>query len=142
MSTGPEDVSDETAAGTDQAVDDTALRREVDDLVGRWLTLPEAAEVLDVDLTRVRGLLDDGALVAVRRGRPRVLSVPAVMVEPEPLPGLKGTMTLLADSGYDELEALRWLFQPHESLAGDPPVARMRIGQRGEIRRLAQALAF
>lgn len=118
------------------------LRREVDELVGRWLSLPEVAEVLGADVTRVRSLLDDGALLAVRRGRPRVLSVPAAMVEPEPLPGLAGTLTVLADAGYDDLEALRWLFSPQPTLGDDTPVTRLRAGQRAEIRRLAQALAF
>ena len=80
--------------------------------------------------------------LAVRRGRPRVLSVPAALAEPEPLPGLAGTLTLLGDAGYDALESLRWLFSPQATLDGGTPVERMRAGQRGEIRRLAQALAF
>ncbi len=107
------------------------LRREVDELVGRWLSVPEVAEVLGADITRVRSLLDDGALLAVRRGRPRVLSVPAALAEPEPLPGLAGTLTLLGDAGYDELESLRWLFSPQATLDGGTPVERMRARPAG-----------
>ena len=137
----PQDATDD-ATSEQPAHETDPLRREVDELVGRWLSVPEVAEVLDADITRVRSLLDDGALLAVRRGRPRVLSVPAALVEPEPLPGLAGTLTLLGDAGYDELETLRWLFTPQATLDGGTPVERMRAGQRGEIRRLAQALAF
>lgn len=115
--------------------------REVDELVGRWLTVPDVAEVLGCDVTRVRSLLDDRQLVAVRRGQPRVLSVPAALVEPEPLPGLAGTLTVLADTGHDDLEALRWLFTPEETL-GESPVAHLRAGHKAQVRRLAQALAF
>ncbi len=140
---GPERSQDTgTPDDTAATAESDPLRREVDELVGRWLSLPEVAEVLDADVTRVRSLLDDGALLAVRRGRPRVLSVPAALVEPEPLPGLAGTLTVLGDAGYDDLEALRWLFSPQPTLGQDTPVARMRAGQRAEIRRLAQALAF
>lgn len=141
-----QDPDDAPARRDDPATAPTAetdpLRREVDELVGRWLSLPEVAEVIGGDVTRVRSLLDDGALLAVRRGRPRVLSVPAAMVEPEPLPGLAGTLTVLGDAGYDDLEALRWLFSAQPTLGQDTPVARLRAGQRAEIRRLAQALAF
>ncbi|GAB4064911.1 Rv2175c family DNA-binding protein [Angustibacter speluncae] len=119
---------------------DSALRA-VDELVGRWLTVPDVAEVLGCDVTRVRSLLDDRQLVAVRRGRPRVLSVPAALVEPEPLPGLAGTLTVLSDTGHDDLEALRWLFTPEETL-GESPVAHLRAGHKAQVRRLAQALAF
>jgi len=129
-------------AAPEPAAESDPLRREVDQLVGRWLSLPEVAEVIGGDVTRVRSLLDDGALLAVRRGRPRVLSVPAALVEPQPLPGLAGTLTVLGDAGYADLEALRWLFSPQPTLDQDTPVARLRAGQRAEIRRLAQALAF
>jgi hypothetical protein len=137
----PSDPSDPAAPGA-EATETDPLRREVDALVGRWLSLPEVADVIGADVTRVRRLLDDGALLAVRRGRPRVLSVPADLVEPEPLPGLAGTLTVLGDAGYDELESLRWLFSPQPTLDQQTPVARLRAGQRAEIRRLAQALAF
>lgn len=120
---------------------DESTLREVDELVGRWLTVPDVADVLGCDVPRVRSMLDDRQLVGVRRGRPRVLSVPAALVEPEPLPGLAGTLTVLSDSGHDDLEALRWLFTPEETL-GESPAAHLRAGHKAQVRRLAQALAF
>lgn len=114
---------------------------DLDALVGEWLTLPEVADRLGTDISRVRRLLDDGALLAVRRGRPKVLSVPAALVDPEPLPELPGTLTVLRDSGFDTLASLQWLFTPDESLPGTP-VENLRAGRKTEIRRRAQALAF
>lgn len=125
----------EAGAGED------SLLGTVDALVGDWLTLPDVADRLGVDISRVRRLLDDRDLVAVRRGRPRVLSIPLVLVEPEVLPALAGTLSVLADAGYGDLEALRWLFT-HDDTLGDSPVGQLRKGHKTEIRRRAQALAF
>jgi Rv2175c C-terminal domain of unknown function len=113
----------------------------LDALVERWLTVPDVADRLGVDVTRVRRMLDDGLLVGLRRGSPRVLGIPAALAEPEPLEALPGTLTVLADSGYDRLEALRWLFTPDPSLPGTP-VEALRAGRKTEVRRRAQSLAF
>lgn len=110
-------------------------------LVETWLTLPEVAERLDTTVSRVRRMVDDHVLVAVRRGERRVLSVPEALVDPEPMPELPGTVTVLADSGYSPEEMLRWLFTADESLPGTP-VGALRSGRKTEVRRRAQALAF
>ncbi len=107
-----------------------------------WLTVPEAAEHLGVDVVAVRRLIQDHFLVAVRRGTPPVLSIPAGLVrEGTVLPELPGTLTVLLDAGYDELEALRWLLTPDDTLPGSPLDA-LRAGRKTEIRRRAQALGF
>jgi Rv2175c C-terminal domain of unknown function len=111
-------------------------------LVPAWLTLPEVAEQLGVDAGRVRSMLRDRQLIAVRRGADRALQVPAAFVrEGKVLKGLPGTLTLLADAGYDEGESIRWLFTADESLPGCPVTAL--VENRGtEVRRRAQALGF
>lgn len=119
---------------------------EIDDLVGNWLTLPDVAERLGLDVGKVRRLLQEGHLVAVRRGERNVLSVPAAFLVdgddgPGPLPELRGTLSVLADSGYTDEDAVRWLFTPDESLPGSP-VDALLAGRKTEIRRRAQALAF
>lgn len=114
---------------------------DLDALVGSWLTVPDVADRLGVDVSRVRRMLDDRLLVGLRRGRPRVLSVPAALVEPEPLPELPGTLTVLTDAGYAPDEALRWLFTPDDTLPGSPLQA-LRAGRKTEVRRRAQALGF
>ena len=112
----------------------------LDDLIADWLTVPEAAERLGVEVTKVRQLLRERTLIGVRKDG--VLRVPAVFVMVGAvLKGLPGTLTVLTDSGYDDEQALRWLFTPDESLPGAPVQAL--VENRGtEVKRRAQALAF
>jgi hypothetical protein len=115
---------------------------DLDALVSDWLNVPEVAERLGLDVGKVRRLLQDRYLVAVRRGERNVLSVPAALiVDDAPLPELRGTLTVLADSGYDDEAAIRWLFTPDDTLPGTP-VDALRGGRKTEVRRRAQALAF
>ena len=115
---------------------------DLDALVGDWLTVPDVAERLGLDGGKVRRLLQDRYLVAVRRGERNVLSVPAALVlDGSPLHELRGTLTVLADSGYDDEAAIRWLFTADDSLPGTP-VDALRGGRKTEVRRRAQALAF
>lgn len=114
----------------------------LDQLVTEWLTLPDVAGMLGLDVGKVRRLLQDGDLLATRRGERNVLSVPAaLLLDGAPLPELRGTLTVLADSGYDGDAAMRWLFTPDDSLPGTP-VEALRAGRKTEVRRRAQALAF
>lgn len=107
-----------------------------------WLAIPEVAERLGIDAGRVRQLINDGELLAVRRAPGAPLAVPAEFVPAgKVLKGLPGTLTLLRDAGYDDAEALRWLFTPDASLPGSPVQAL--LGNRGaEVKRRAQALGF
>ncbi len=119
---------------------------DLDTLVQHWLTVPDVADRLGLDVGKVRRLLQDRNLVAVRRGDRNVLSVPAdLLVEQEgatvALPELRGTLTVLADSGHDDEAAVRWLFTPDDSLPGTP-IQALREGRKTEVRRRAQALAF
>ncbi|MGP9693687.1 Rv2175c family DNA-binding protein [Brachybacterium sp. AOP25-B2-12] len=114
----------------------------LDELVGEWLTLPDVAERLGIETSRVRRLIDEGQLVAVRRGEPVVRSVPTAMILEEAIvPHLAGTITVLRDAGYTDDELLSWLFTEDDTLPGRP-IDRLREGQRGEVRRRAQSLAF
>ena len=115
---------------------------DLDTLVSDWLPLPDVAEFIGLDVGKVRRLLQERDLVGVRRGERNVLSVPAALIaDGAPLPELRGTLTVLADSGYDDEASLRWLFTPDESLPGTP-VDALRAGRKTEVRRRAQALAF
>lgn len=128
---------------------------ELDSLVGQWLPLPDVADRLGTDVGRVRRLLQENALVAVRVGERRILSVPAAFLVPAPgggeqvIPSLQGTLVVLKDSGFTEEEALTWLFTPDDSLAGlgtgtppRTPAEALAAGHKTEIRRRAQALAL
>lgn len=116
---------------------------DVDSLVDEWLTVPDIAERLDIKLTLVRRMLQERQLLAVRRGDRNVLSVPALLLGPEgPLPELPGTLSVLADSGYEGNDALRWLFTPDDSIVGGSPIGALLAGHKTEVRRRAQALAI
>ena len=121
---------------------DTDSTEDVDELVAQWLTVPEVAELLSTDVVQTRQLLKDRQIIAVRRGERRVVSVPAAFIDDgaivKKLPGL---LTLLADAGYDENQAIRWIFTPDETLPGTPMAAL--VENRGtEVRRRAQSLAY
>jgi hypothetical protein len=115
---------------------------DLDTLADTWLTLPEVAELLGAGIGDVRRLIRDRDLLAVRRGERSVLSVPAsLLVDGAALAELRGTVTVLADAGFTDEEALRWLLTPDVALPGRP-VEALRAGRRAEVRRRAQALAF
>jgi hypothetical protein len=105
------------------------------------LSLSEAGRQLDVPANKVRQMVRDKQLVAIRRGRELV--VPTIFLEDgEVLKGLPGTITVLADSGFSSTEMMRWLFAEDESLVGTTPINALKTGHVTEVRRRAQAMAF
>ena len=59
----------------------------------------------------------------------------------EPLPELRGTLIVLADSGFNDEQAMHWLLAQEDSL-GVAPIDALRAGRKAEVRRVAQALGF
>jgi hypothetical protein len=105
-----------------------------------WLTVRDLSERLDLAPSRVHRLIEDHHLLALRRDG--VLSVPEVFLDEEgPLPELRGTAILLADSGFSNEESMSWLLEPDDSL-GVAPIDALIAGRKAEVRRVAQALAF
>ena len=112
-----------------------------DSLVGTCLSLPEVADRLGIPPGRIKQLLRDRKLVAVRQAD-GTLGVPAAFLDGEHiLKGLHGTLTLLFDCGFDEPEAIRWLFTADDSLPGTP-IQAMAEHRGTEVNRRAQAMAF
>jgi hypothetical protein len=112
-----------------------------DALVGEWLSLSDVAARLGIPAVRVKQLLRERKLLSVSRpdGKP---AVPAAFLDGgQVVKGLPGTLTVLFDCGFDEQEALRWLFTADESLPGTPIEAIVRH-RSTEVNRRAQALAF
>ena len=119
----------------------TEIDAKIDALVPAWLTLPDIADRLGVEVTRVRQLVKEGQLIAVRRGENRVLQVPEDFIgDGKVVKGLVGTLTLLKDDGFSDEEMLEWLFTPDPSLPGTPAQA-LREHRGTEVKRRAQALA-
>ena len=105
-----------------------------------WISLPDVAEKLGVTVSKVHQMIRDGALLAVKRDGIRV--VPAELVANNTvLKHLPGVLTLLHDAGYNDEEALRWLYVPDEGLDGNAAVGLGGPRAR-EVKRRAQALGF
>ncbi|HVE74048.1 MAG TPA: Rv2175c family DNA-binding protein [Mycobacteriales bacterium] len=105
------------------------------------LTLPDLAERMGLGLTGVRGLLKERKLIAVRR-EDGVLVAPAEQLDGDrPVKHLVALLTLLADAGYSDEEALRWLTTADDTLPGTPLQA-LQENRATEVKRRAQALAF
>jgi hypothetical protein len=112
-----------------------------DALVGEWLSLPEVADRLGLPVGRVKQLLRDRKLLAVTRPSGD-RAVPAAFIHGDQIvKGLSGTLTLLADCGFDDTESLRWLFTADETLPGTP-IDALYAHRGTEVNRRAQALAF
>jgi Rv2175c C-terminal domain of unknown function/DNA-binding protein Rv2175c, wHTH domain len=119
----------------------TQINPVADDLVGEWLSLPEVAARLGLPIGRVKQLLRDRKLIAViRPGGER--AIPAAFIDgAQIVKGLPGTLTVLFDCGFDDIEALRWLFTADDTLPGTP-IAALYARRGTEVNRRAQALAF
>jgi hypothetical protein len=105
-----------------------------------WVSLPDVAQRLDVPVTKVHQMIRDGSLIAVRRAGIRY--VPEELVAgSNVIKHLPGLLTLLRDAGYNDEEALRWLYSHDDSLPGTPATALMQ-NRATEVKRRAQALGF
>ncbi len=105
-----------------------------------WLTIPDLTEMLGLKVSQVRRLIEDRSLLASRIDG--VWKVPATfIVDGEPMHELRGTLVVLADSGFSDDEAMSWLLNEEESL-GTSPIAALHSGRKAEVRRVAQALGF
>jgi hypothetical protein len=119
----------------------TEIDPQADSLVGEWLSFPEVAERLGIPAGRVKQLLRDRKLLAVTRPDGK-RAVPAAFFDGDQVvKGLPGTLNVLFDCGFDDAEALRWLFTADETLPGTPIEAICRH-RSTEVNRRAQALAF
>jgi excisionase family DNA binding protein len=111
-------------------------------LVSAWLSLREVADRLGVSPNKVRQMVRDNQLAALRHEGAREPEVPAeLLLDDTVVKGLPGTLTVLSDSGYDEEESIRWLFTADDTLPGRP-IDALRENRGTEVRRRAQALAF
>ena len=101
-----------------------------------WVAMPDVAEQLGMPITRVHQLIRDHALLAVRRDG--VLRVPVELIaSPNVRKHLPGVLTLLRDAGYNDEEALRWLYTADDSLPGIPAIA-LSGARATEVKRRAQ----
>lgn len=121
---------------------DLAAGSDLEELVDVWLTVPDISEMLKINVLKVRQLFNDGVLVAIRRGERNVLSVPAGFLDVDKVvKHLTGTITVLRDNGFSDIEVVRWLHTPDDSLPGTP-VQALQENRGSEVKRRAQATAW
>jgi hypothetical protein len=120
----------------------TADRRELADLVGQWLDWSEVSDQLGVSVSKVRQYIREHHLAAVVPAPGAGQQVPAELVmDGEIVKGVPGVLTVLHDGGYDDHEALTWLFTADDTIPGRP-IDALRENRGSEVKRRAQAMAF
>ncbi len=126
----------------------TAVERdhEWETLVSRWVYVPDVATRVGLADKQIRALIRDRKLLAFRVGPNGAMAVPEDFLVPEGdgeeiLTSLRGTLTMLNDAGYDELESLRWLYTPNDQLDATP-IQALRAGRVTTVRRAAQAIDY
>lgn len=109
-----------------------------------YLSVPEVGHKLGIRQQDVRAMLHDRKLLAVRRGPNRALAISVDQIATRDgldtaLPSLHGTLTMLADRGYDDEEAFAWLHAPEAEL-GTTPIEALRRGHHKAVRRVILGL--
>ena len=113
----------------------------VDASVDQWFTTSEVAERLAVPVSRVKQMLRDRKLLGAQRPDGS-FGIPAAFLDGDQVVrGLHGTLTLLYDCGFSDVEAMRWLFTEDDTLPGSP-IKAIAAHRSSEVNRRAQALAF
>lgn len=111
-------------------------------LIEDWLDWQAAGEALGVSASKVRQLIRDHQLAAAVPADGQGQRVPAeLLMDGEIVKGVPGVLTVLHDGGYDDREALTWLFTADDSLPGRP-IDALRENRGTEVKRRAQAMAF
>ena len=106
-----------------------------------FITLPNAAELLSVPITRVHQLIKDGQLVAVTDAEGRRVIPRAFVSSGVVLKGLRSVITLLRDHQYRDAEIVDWMLRPDDTLPGTPALA-LRENRGTEVKRRAQAAGY
>ncbi|MFJ8474810.1 Rv2175c family DNA-binding protein [Kitasatospora sp. NPDC094011] len=116
------------------------IESKIEALVTEWVYLPDISEQWGVLVTEVRDMVKKRELIAVRRGPNKSLQVPAAFIDgPGLVKHLSGTLNLLRDCGYNDVEILEWLFTEDPSLPGSP-IQALRENRGTEVKRRAQAM--
>ena len=114
---------------------DLALR------VPAWIDWAEASRRLGVTIAKVRTMIRIHELAAAVPAPGTGQQIPAdFVVDGLVLKGLPGLLTLLHDAGFDDREAIAWIYQDQD-LPGRPIDALME-NRGAEVKRRAQALGF
>ena len=115
---------------------------DLDRLVDEWLDWSQAAELLHVSVSKVRQLIREHQLAAAVPTPGAGQRIPAALVmDGQVVKGVPGLLVVLHDGGYDDREAIVWLFTEDETLPGRP-IDALRENRGSEVKRRAQSMAF
>ena len=119
--------------------DDTA---DLAQLVDEWNDWSQDSELLGISVSKVRQLIRENQLAAAVPVPGGGQKVPAALIQDGVVvKGVPGVLTVLHDGGYDDREALTWLFTADDTIPGRP-IDALRENRGSEIKRRAQAMAF
>lgn len=105
-----------------------------------YLTIPDLVERWNTTPSKIRRLIEDRSLAAIRVDG--VLRIPAEFVAgDEPLNSLRGTLLALHDAGFSDDEAVTWMLADNDEL-GERPISALIAGRKSAVRRATQSLAF
>lgn len=111
-------------------------------LVAEWLDWSQAGDQLGVSVSKVRQLIREHQLAAAVPSPGAGQQIPAALImDGEIVKGVPGVLTVLHDGGYDDREALAWLFTADDTIPGRP-IDALRENRGSEVKRRAQAMAF
>lgn len=106
-----------------------------------WIDWVEASRLLGVTVAKVRTMIRVHELAAAVPAPKAGQQIPAdFIVDGLPVKGLGGLLTLLHDAGFDDREAIAWIYEDQD-LPGRPIDALLE-NRGAEVKRRAQALAF
>jgi hypothetical protein len=116
--------------------------QDLQSLVGDWLDWAGCGDVLGISVSRVRQLIKEHQLAAAVPAPGAGQQVPAAFLQDGVIvKGLPGLLTVLHDGGYDDREAIHWLFSEDDTLPGRP-IDALRENRGSEVKRRAQAMAI
>ena len=125
-----------------ETTNDTQTDPELNGLVGEWLDWSQAAEALQVSVSKVRQLIREHQLAAAVPVPGGGQKVPAgLIMDGLVVKGVPGVLTVLHDARYDDREAIAWLFTADDSLPGRP-IDALRENRGSEVKRRAQTMGF
>lgn len=115
---------------------------DLGELVEEWIDWGQASELLSISVSKVRQLIRENQLAAAVPVPGQGQKVPAALVQDGfVVKGVPGVLTVLHDGGYDDREALTWLFTADDTIPGRP-IDALRENRGSEVKRRAQAMAF
>ena len=110
-------------------------------LVEEWVDWAGAAAILGIPVSKVRTMIRDHELAAAVPSPGAGQQVPAAFFQDGLLvKGLTGLLTVLHDAGFDDREAIAWMFLD-DDLPGRP-IDALRENRGTEAKRRAQALGL